>query len=212
MIYSQKHNFLLLKNYKVGGTSLEVDLSQVLDDSAIVTPIYPANKLHIPRNFDNFYNHIPYIKIEKILGKDVLDKTESVVFIRNPFDIVLSHMYMSFSWSGIINPDKSDVDKYFNNKTKLNKITGFMSRNIYTINNIVMAKTVYKYEDGLEQINKTLEKVGIGSVSINSKEKMYKPKEVKPLDVFESRHIDIIYRDWSWEIDQFDYKLSPVVL
>ena len=212
MIYSSKHNFLLLKNYKVGGTSLEIELSKVLDDSAIVTPIYPDSSLHKPRNFYKFYNHIPYIEIEKELGKDVLDKTQSVVFVRNPFDIVLSHMYMSFLWSGIINPVKSDVDKYFNNQTKLNRINGSISRKVYTIDNIIMAKTVYKYEDGLEQINKTLEDVGIGSIKINAKEKMYKPKEIKPLDIFGASHIDTIYKDWSWEIDQFDYDLDSMVL
>jgi len=212
MIYSEKHNFLLLKNYKVGGTSLEVELSQVLDESAVVTPIHPENALHKPRNVGAFYNHIPYSKIEDLLGKEVLDKTESVVFIRNPFDVVLSHMYMSFSWSEIKNPSKTDVDKYFNNQTKLNKITSSMSRRIYTKNNIVMANTVYKYEDGLDQINQTLEKVGIGSISINAREKMYKPKDIKPLDVFGSNHIDAIYKDWSWEIDQFDYTVGSVVL
>lgn len=208
MIYSAKHNFLLLKNYKVGGTSLEVELSQVLDDSAVVTPIYPENLLHRPRNFDNFYNHISYSKIEEILGEDVLNKTNSVVFVRNPFDVVLSHMYMSFSWSGIVNPSKLDVDKYFNNESKLGKITSSVSRNIYTKNNLIMAKTIYKYEDGLEQINKTLEDVGIGSISINAKEKMYRPKEVKPADIFTPKHIDIISKDWSWEIDQFDYSIK----
>jgi hypothetical protein len=212
MIYSAKHNFLLLKNYKVGGTSLEVELSQVLDQSAVITPIYPDNILHTPRNYDQFYNHIPYSKIEDILGKDVLDKTESVVFIRNPFDTVLSHMYMSFSWSGIENPSKLDIDKYFNNETKLNKITGAMSRGIYTKEGIIMAKTIYRYEDGLEQINKTLNDVGIGSIDINAKEKAYKPKDLKPLDVFSSDHIDSIREDWSWEIEKFDYSVPNMVL
>jgi hypothetical protein len=212
MIYSEKHKFLLLKNYKVGGTSLEVELSQALDQSAIVTPIYPENLLHKPRNFNNFHNHITYIEIENLLGKESLDKTESVVFVRNPFDVVLSHMYMSFSWSGIDNPSVSDVDKYFSNKTILNKITSQKSRNIYTKDGVVMAKNVYKYEDGLDQINKTLNDVGIGSIVINAKEKMYKPKDVKAADIFELRHIEDIYEDWSWEINKFDYAPSPMVL
>jgi hypothetical protein len=212
MIYSSKHNFLLLKNYKVGGTSLEVELSQVLDDSAIVTPIHPESPLHRPRNFNRFYNHIPYTEIESLLGKDILDKTHSVVFVRNPFDVVLSHMYMSFSWSQINNPSKADVDKYFNNETKLKKITSSMSKNIYTKNNTIMAKTIYKYEDGLDQINKTLCDVGIGAISINAKEKAYRPKNIRPLDIFTSNQIDDIYKDWAWEIEQFDYTVSPMVL
>ena len=56
MIYSPDHNFLLLKNIKVGGTSLEVELSQVLPNNAIVTPILPKNDKHKPRNYAGFRN------------------------------------------------------------------------------------------------------------------------------------------------------------
>jgi hypothetical protein len=35
---------------------------------------------------------------------------------------------------------------------------------------------------------------------------MYKPKEIKAKDIFNSRHLDIISKDWSWEIERFDYK------
>ncbi len=207
MIYSAKHNFILLKNYKVGGTSLEVELSQVLDDSAIVTPIDPPNALHKPRNFGAFYNHISYNKIEQMLGKETLDKTESVVFIRNPFDTVLSHMYMSFAWSGITEPSELDVDNYFNNKSKLTKLTGLVSRAIYTQDEEIMAKTVYKYEDGLEQINTILDKVGISKLNITTQEKAYRPKKIRPLDIFNQKHIDIIAKDWSWELDRFGYQI-----
>jgi Flp pilus assembly CpaF family ATPase len=116
---------------------------------------------------------------------------------------------MSFAWSEIKNPSEEDVDKYFKNQCKLNRISSSTSRKIYTKNDKVMAKTIYKYENGLEQINKTLENLGISSIKINAKEKMYgnKPKEIKPSDIFKSRHINIIYKDWSWEIDKFDYDL-----
>jgi hypothetical protein len=75
-----------------------------------------------------------------------------------------------------------------------------------------MAKHVYKYEDGLDQINKVLYDVGIDKIAINAKEKVYRPKHIKPTDIFEPRHIEEIYKDWSWEIDKFDYAPSPMVL
>lgn len=207
MIYSEAHNFILFKNYKVGGTSLEVELSQVLYDSAVVTPIYPNNVLHKPRNVGLFYNHIPYVEIESILGEKTLAETESVVFVRNPFNVVLSHMYMSFSWSGIKEPTVYDVDRYFDNSCKLSRLTGLKSRAIYTKNNNIMAKYLYKYEDGLDQINPILNKVGIGSINISANEKAYRPKNVKPTDVFLDKHIDIISEDWAWELDKFEYHI-----
>jgi hypothetical protein len=207
MIYSKKHNFILFKNYKVGGTSLEVELSQALDESAVITPIAPPNILHKPRNVGLFYNHISYSEAEKILGEDVLSNAESAVFVRNPFDSVLSHMYMSLIWGGVEDPSQLDVDKYFNNEGTLARLTGLKSRSIYTKNESIATKHVYRYEDGLDQINILLEKVGIGSISIAAYEKAYKPKHIKPRDVFSQKHIDIISQDWSWEIDKFGYQI-----
>lgn len=41
---------------------------------------------------------------------------------------------------------------------------------------------------------------------------MYKPKDIKAIDIFEPRHIEEICKDWSWEINKFDYAPSPMVL
>jgi hypothetical protein len=207
MIYSKSNNFIFLKNYKVASTSLEVELSRVLDEYAVVTPITPENILHKPRNVGLFYNHMPYVEIEKIIGKDILSNTESVVFVRNPFDVVLSHMYMSFNWGGVENPSEKDVDNYFNNKGWFVRINGALSRATYTKDSKIMAKHVYKYEDGLDQINHVLSKVNIDNINIQAKEKMYRPKNIKAVDVFNKNQINIIQKDWDWEFKNFGYSL-----
>jgi len=76
MILSKDNNFLLLKNQKVGGTSLEISLSMVVPANSIVTPktsddpawaikdekIYDG---YIPRNYNGFYNHMSYSEIKE---------------------------------------------------------------------------------------------------------------------------------------------------
>jgi hypothetical protein len=76
MIYSPDHNFLLLKNRKVGGSSLELVLSKILPENAIVTKLTsptnttdPVPTWHKERNYgeDNkFYHHIKYEELKKV--------------------------------------------------------------------------------------------------------------------------------------------------
>lgn len=57
-IISSNPNLIFIKTRKTAGTSLEVHLAEACDPAAIVTPIYPANALHTPRNWTHFYNHM----------------------------------------------------------------------------------------------------------------------------------------------------------
>jgi hypothetical protein len=51
MIVSHKHRFIFVKTRKTAGTSIEVALSQIAGDDAIVTPIDPPEPRHDPRNY-----------------------------------------------------------------------------------------------------------------------------------------------------------------
>ncbi len=51
MIVSHKHRFIFIKTRKTAGTSIEVALSRIAGDDAIVTPLAPPEPLHEPRNY-----------------------------------------------------------------------------------------------------------------------------------------------------------------
>src|ERR1700686_1801692 len=53
MIVSHEHRFIFIKTRKTAGTSIEVALSQIAGDDAIVTPIDPPERQHDPRNYRN---------------------------------------------------------------------------------------------------------------------------------------------------------------
>jgi len=55
MIVSHKHRFIFIKTRKTAGTSIEVALSQIAGDDAIVTPIDPPEPQHAPRNYRNHH-------------------------------------------------------------------------------------------------------------------------------------------------------------
>ena len=50
MIFSKKHKFLFIKGRKVGGTSLEVGLSNICGKDDIITPIMPVDELYRIKN------------------------------------------------------------------------------------------------------------------------------------------------------------------
>jgi hypothetical protein len=212
MIYSPDHKFLMVKNLKVGGTSLEVELSKVLPHNAIVTPINPANPNHLPRNFTGFYNHMPYKEINSKLD---LNKVKSYVFVRHPYDIILSYFFhylnsSTFKWKNMNDFEKEDLLEIFffnpNEEFEMLKST----KDLYTVKKdrrIILVDEVLRYENGIEkEINKVLKKHRIPEIKMNTFEKQYKPKELSPYNVFKDKHLQKIYYEWIWEFNEFGYK------
>jgi hypothetical protein len=222
MIYSPDHNFLLLKNQKVGGTSLEVPLSMILPDNAIVTPRTtndPAWKIeekeyvgYTPRNYEGFYNHISYSKIKDKI--DISDAT-SYVFVRNPYSAVLSHFFHRLhifnkgneTWQDITDKEKETlVDQYFNNDLGWERHKS--NRHIYTgKNGEIQVDRILRYENGVqEEINSVLPQHDIPKITIDIYEKSFRPKNTTPENVFKDRHTEIIRSEWSWEFENLGYK------
>ena len=208
MIYSLDHKFLLLKNAKVGGSSLEVELSKILPDNAIVTPIDPKNLEHNPRNYEiKFYNHAPYSLIKNFLD---LNDVKKYVFVRNPYSVVLSDFFH------ILHDRVSPNFKKYNDKDFLNKeLDMYFSNNmiknthwIYTENNKIIVDKILYYENGIEdEINKVLPSHGIDNIKMQTFEKKYKPDWANYKDIFNDEHIDKINKEWSWEFKNLGYSL-----
>jgi hypothetical protein len=223
MILSKEHNFLLLKNHKVGGTSLEVPLSMVLPKTAIVTPKtanHPAWKIknepsydgYLPRNYDGFYNHISYSEIK---NKIDISNVNAYVFVRHPFNAVLSHFFhrlyfldnLNEKWESCTKEEKKQlVDMYFNNQLGWEWYKS--SKSIYlSSENKIQVKEILKYENGVEEeINKILPKHNIQKIKLNIFEKSFRPKNIKYNDVFEEHHLDLIAKEWNWEFENLGYK------
>ena len=210
MIYSPDHNFLLLKNIKVGGTSLEVELSQVLPNNAIVTPILPKNNKHKPRNYAGFRNHISYMEM---LGLIDLSNVKAYTIVRDPYYMVLSNFFYALNlidvdWNSLDkNQRQKFVDDYFTNDQESNILCMLKStRHIYTIDNKSIIDRFIRYEDGIEdQINPILKLHGIPEISISTFEKQHRPKEIHPADIFSDDQMNLIQKEWRWEFDNLGY-------
>jgi hypothetical protein len=210
MIYSPDHKFLLIKNAKVGGTSVEVELSKVLPDNAIVTDITPLNPEHRPRNNADFYNHIPLSEVMNYLD---LSGARSYVIVRNPYDMVLSHFfhtlhYMNLDWNKLTKIEQmSLVHRYFKNDDELSMLKS--TKNLYlSDDNEIMVNDFIRYENGLEsELNPILKSHGIKQFSLNTFEKAYRPSKLKPKDVFLDNHFYEIQKEWAWEFENLRYNI-----
>jgi hypothetical protein len=221
MIYSPDHNFLLLKNHKVGGTSLEVPLSMIVPDNAIVTPKTsdnPAWKLdepkiagYKPRNYEiGFYNHIPYVDIANKLD---LSKANAYVFVRHPYKAVLSDFFhrlyfiqKNFIWNTLEKEERQNlVDRYFNDD--LGWIWYRSSKNIYLhYDGSLAVKKILYYENGIEdEINAILPLHKLPKIQLKIKEKAFRPTNIAYTDVFDQTHLKMIQDSWQWEFENLGY-------
>lgn len=211
MIYSYDHDFLMIKNRKVGSSSTEVELSQILPDNAIVTPMLPANVKHVPRNHDGFYNHMSIAEVSERLD---LSNTTSAVFVRNPYRSVMSHMfYQIYAFSLMDDFTSSDenrsniIDKYFKDEVRAPWLRS--SKDLYTLDEKIAVTHILKYEDGLgESLNPVLESVGIPRVTFESKEKAHSPLNITYQELFTPIQMEMITDEWLWEFNNLGYQIE----
>jgi len=143
MLLSHTHKFIFVKTLKTAGTSIEVELSKLMSDEDIVTPIRPQEIGHVPRNFEwddiettprnKFYNHMTAMEIKRKVGGDIFNNYFKFCVEREPIDKCVSHYSMfknslahntethQLSWNEYVIAGNFPVDteKYTDGKGKL---------------------------------------------------------------------------------------------
>jgi hypothetical protein len=89
---------VFVKTLKTAGTSIEVDLSRMLEPGAVVTPIYPPVDGHVPRNYmrpeGEFRNHMSAAEIRNLIGREAFDGMFRFCVEREPVRKCISHFHM----------------------------------------------------------------------------------------------------------------------
>ena len=212
MIYSKDHNFLLLRNFKVGSTSVEIELSKILPESATVTTMQDLNILKNnpefkPRNHHNLYTHAGYDQIIKVLP---MDNVKKYIIIRNPYEVVASYYFHILSekmtisqWNTLSKKEKNkDVELYFENDWLKS------SKWIYFYNNESIIDSYIRYENNIEdQLNVILSNHNLPNIKIQTFERQHRPKNITYKDIFSAKQLQIIADEWSWEFKNLGYKI-----
>jgi len=230
MIISHKYKFIFIKTGKTGGTSIEVFLSKFCDENDILTPIYPPEKDHLPRNYTGyfnpfpeilykkftnisktfedlrtkrkFYNHIPAYLVKARVHKRIWRSYFKFCFERNPWDKTLSE----FHWRNYKDNTKRTFDEYLKKgKFRINypKYTDFGRRKI-------IVDYVGKYEnlnEELKKICKSLEITFDASLLPNAKGNARKDR--RPYQsIYSKKQRDIVEKVFATEINLHGYSFD----
>lgn len=99
-LVSFKYRLIFVKTTKTAGTSVETDLSQRLEEGAIVTPIIPPEPGHVARNYQDeqgnalYFNHMPLTLIRERLGAEQFNSMARICIEREPVSKCISHFHM----------------------------------------------------------------------------------------------------------------------
>jgi hypothetical protein len=152
MIVSHKHKFIFIKTVKTAGTSIEVDLNQVLGENDIATPIYPAVGEHKAQNYvvkNKFFetieckNHMTAREVRKVVGNPIWDNYFKFCVEREPVSKVISHYSMLVK------------SPHHNKNTKDLSFDEYMNRGKFPIdtpkytdnNGLLIVDRILKYEE-----------------------------------------------------------------
>lgn len=207
-IISFRHNFIFIKTRKTASTSLEVHFAQDCTDRDIITPIYPENPIHKPRNYVGqnglplFYNHMRAIQIRQNFP-NAFEHSYKFAVERHPVDKCLSHFAMLLNspfhreegnpatWDEYLERGRYpiDTDLYTDEKGKL------------------IIDKIYKYEEITEALAEIAVKTGIQHRALNVSEKSGFRYNVPALSEVMNRSCDcdVIWNAFASTLSFVDY-------
>lgn len=171
MLLSHKYKFIFIKTRKTAGTSVEVELSKLMSDNDIVTPIKPEHQDHMPRNYiyngQRLFNHIMMREVEKIIPNNIIHNYFKFCIEREPVEKCISDFCMFKN------------SPYHNKKNKISNWKDYVDIGIFPIdtdkyvdkkNNLIVNKII-KYENLNEEMRALSEKIGFKFDGINTRAK-----------------------------------------
>lgn len=181
-LVSFKYNIVFVKTQKTAGSSIEVDLGARLEESAVVTPIYPEPKHHIARNFETdagvFYNHMSAREIRDLIGETRFAQMYKFCVERDPIAKCLSHYHMlrNSSYHNPAGEYRLSWDKYIENGSfplDIDKYTETVCGN-----RKVIVDKILRYETLATELPALLEQKGIADFTLQASEKSEYSKRV----------------------------------
>ena len=229
MIVSFKYKFIFIKNYKVAGSSIENYLYPLLDDNDIVAPtrdfigknyIGDYDTESLIKNFDKdlqkkyinnriaFFAHMPAWLVKERIGEVDFKNFYKFCFVRNPWDLVVSH----FNW--LNSPDNNlGIKTSFENI--INDIKNVYSKNhqVFNYNRICNLDNTDLLVDRtckFENLNMELQKVfNYLNIPFDGKLKIFKKVSKDRKDYkhyFDENQRTIIEKNFINEIKLMNYK------
>lgn len=186
VIISHRHKFIFIKTRKTAGTSLQYALASICGDEDIVTPTGIASPDYKPRNYQGFFNPVPYLlgaydmhrkshcirrlalrqRIhDHMFLRELLDLKESEAWRgyvrfcveRNPWDKVVSRYHWKYR-------QRSDQPDFENFVATDRLVSDF---EMYSLDGNLAADVVLKYEELPDALNIIEKRIGVRIPSLS---------------------------------------------
>ncbi|MBK8569512.1 MAG: hypothetical protein IPN81_05720 [Nitrosomonadales bacterium] len=220
MLVSHRKRFIYTKTLKTAGTSTEVffepycmpdgqwHFSHARDEYVSETGIIGVRG---DRPINNWYHHMPALRIMELIGKDIWDDYFKFCVIRNPFDKLVSAFHY-FKTKGLIDPDKlsrneTDEEQFrFWISTQSGALT-VLDRDKYTINNEVCCDYFIRYEKLEIGIKDVCDSVGVEfhPNKLMRLKSQFRPQNKTLNNYYDSCTQAIVQEIFEFEIEKFGY-------
>lgn len=215
MIVSDKYRLIFLKTRKTAGTSIEAELSTLLEEEAIITPFGKPEISHRPRNYKGLWNPLPELFDPKLTIKSTLsDFVKGRKYYNHMTARVLRYRLGRHKWESYykicverdyITKTKSHINMQIHLgrcKSQSDYFTmGYFCINaeIYTIDDQVVVDEIINFSNLSERLKDILVKVGLKtSFGMNFKAKA----NINKLDItFSDLEHALLEREFSYELD-----------
>ncbi|KAA8609000.1 hypothetical protein [Salipiger aestuarii] len=214
-LVSFRHGLVFVKTAKTAGTSIETDLSQRLEEAAIVTPILPPEPGHVARNYlgpdgtPAFQNHMPATQIRALIGADRFDSMTRICVEREPVEKCISQFHLLRN-SPLHNPDGSyrkSWDAYVEDGKFPNSVAAYTE--ICDGVRVSLMTHILRYDRLAQDLPPLLDKLGIPDFVLRSRAKADYSRNVlvTPADVSPAQRARIYnaFRD-SLRVCGFDWQ------
>ena len=171
MLLSHKYKFIFIKTKKTAGTSIEIELSKIMSDDDIVTPIKPSFPDHKPRNYiykgNKLFNHIMISDLKKIIPTNIYDSYYKFCVEREPVQKCISDYFMLKN-STYHNKDQLHLEwqDYLNNG-----VFPIDTKKYTDLDNKLSVDQILKYENLNEEMSALSKKLGFKLDKINARAK-----------------------------------------
>ncbi len=200
MVISHQHRFIFFKTQKTAGTSIEVFLSSRCGPDDVLTPIIPPEPGHLPRNSQDFFNHMPARIVQQRLSPDVWNGYFKFCVERNPWDKTLSHYHL---WNF-----RAGGNATFDQFLAAGELP--LGRPLYTdaSREKVIVDRVLRYENLAAELGEVFARLGIpytGDLGVRAKSEYRKDR--RPYQqIYTPAQREFVAQVFAWEIARYGYR------
>lgn len=221
MIISHKYKFIFIKTRKTAGTSIEISLSKLCEDTDVVSELGEkeeikeefgyagARNFKVPmrhwtardfvklplRGAPVFHSHSPAAYVRDRVPADIWNEYYTFAFERNPYDRIVSQYFWNTRETG------QAVHDYLNSAASYRLSNWAM----YTENDQIIVDHVAQFANLKDELDAFADKVGLpGSIELARAKTEYRPK-AKSNDILDDQVRAKIAQVCAKEIAAFGY-------